>query len=188
MAGNVLHLERQRAGALGVDERRVRPHQLRDAGADGRVVVGGLDAEPPQRPVADLARRLIDRVGDQDVVARLGERQQCCRDGRGAGRRQPRARPAFQLRDGRLQRLRGGRAAPAVGVALVAPLEAVERPEEDGRAAVDGGVDKAVVGEGVSPRVHDIGRGAPGLLAVVGAGHSRLFSFWWCLSLKFDGG
>ena len=94
----------------------------------------------------------------------------------GAGRREPCARAAFEAGDGRLQRLRGRRAAPAVGVALVALLEALDRPEQHGRAAIDGRIDKAVMGERIATCMHDV-RGwatrAFGVVASIGAGHSR---------------
>ncbi len=51
---------------------------LGNALADQRIVVGRLDTEPRQHLVAKRARRLIDAIGDEDVVAGLHKRQQRC--------------------------------------------------------------------------------------------------------------
>ena len=68
---NVLHLERQRARRLGEHRARVGLEQLRDIRAEQRIVVGRLDAEALQHRVAEIARRPVDGVGDQQVIAGL---------------------------------------------------------------------------------------------------------------------
>ena len=156
MAGNVLHLERLRAGRLQEHDGRIRLHQLGDVGADQRIVERRLDAEALEDAVAHFARRLIDRVGHQDVVAGLREGQQGGGDGGGTRRRQPGACAAFQRADGLLEGIGRGRAAPAVDIALLALLERLERFEEHGRAAIDGRIDEAVVREGIAARVDDV--------------------------------
>ena len=157
---NVLHLERQRARRLGEHRARIRLEQLRDIGADQRVVVGRLDAEALQHRVAKIARRAIDRVGDQQVVARFEAGQQ-----RDRNRREPRGdqhRPGrtAQLAPGDLERLGRRRALGAVGVARLAlresPARSDKAPSNRDRSAYSR---SRAVPSGSRPAVDDLGGG-----------------------------
>ena len=81
MAGDVLHFHGLGSRAFAVDNPRIGPHQRGDAASDEGIVIGGLDAETLEQPIAEMARRLIDRVHHQEVVAGLEEGQQRRRDG-----------------------------------------------------------------------------------------------------------
>jgi hypothetical protein len=67
---HVLHLEALRPRSLQVDGLGIGADQRLDTGADQRVVIGYLDAEAAQHPVAELAGRLVGRVNHQKMVAR----------------------------------------------------------------------------------------------------------------------
>src|SRR5262245_66457090 len=54
--------------------------QRGDALADQRVVIGRGDAVAREHAVAELARRLIGAVGDQQVITRVERREQGGRD------------------------------------------------------------------------------------------------------------
>ena len=120
---NVLHFESLRAGALDHDEARVGLEVLGDARADRRIIIGRLDAEPLQHSVCERARRLIDAVDDQNVIARLGE----CENGRRyraeSGRREDRGCTAFKVHNRVFKGARRRRCAPPVGVGLLASFE-----------------------------------------------------------------
>jgi hypothetical protein len=68
---DILHLERLRARRFGKHHRGVRAHEGLDALADERIVIGRLHPEPPQHAVAEHARRPIDGIRHQEVVAGL---------------------------------------------------------------------------------------------------------------------
>ena len=169
---DVLHLEGLRAGAFGEDEARVGAHEIGDAGADQRIVVRRLDAELRQHVVAELARRLIDAIDHENMVAGLDEGEDGRADGLISRRRQRRRGAALDLGDGLLERLDGRRRGAAVGVLLVALPQLLDGRKEDGRAAVDRRIDEAVVVVRRAPRMDDFRRGsvrARWLLA--GGGH-----------------
>ena len=67
---DVLHLERQRSRRLGEHDARVRPELALDRRAQQRIVVADLDAEARQVVVAEAARRAVDGIGDEHVIAR----------------------------------------------------------------------------------------------------------------------
>jgi hypothetical protein len=77
---DVLHLEGLRTRGLGEHRRRVRPQQRLDAGAERRVVIGRRDAEGLEHAVAELARRPVDRIRYEEVVAGLEAGHQGERD------------------------------------------------------------------------------------------------------------
>src|SRR3546814_7348476 len=58
---HVLRLEGEGARRFEVDQRRILADQAGDAGADERVVEGGLHAEPLQQVVAQPAGGKVDR-------------------------------------------------------------------------------------------------------------------------------
>ncbi len=96
--GNVLHFERQRARRFGEHDRRVRPEFTLDVAAEQWIVVADVDAEAAQMVVAEAARRSVDGIGDEHMVARLRKRQQRERRRRQAGGHQQRCVAAFERR------------------------------------------------------------------------------------------
>ena len=129
---------------------------LLDAGADQRVVISGGDTEFLEQSVAEHARRPVDAVGDQDVVAAAGNRQQ-----RGRNRRQPRRHQrdagaffAFQFGDRAFQRLRRRGAAPAILIARAMRDLIFSRRIEDGRRVIDRGIDETMLALRVAARGH----------------------------------
>ena len=112
---HVLHLEGQRARRLQEEHARGRTEQLLQLVADARVVERRVDAEPRQRLPAEAARRPVDRVGDQHVVAGPYEREQRHRAGGEAGRQRPAAVAALQRVERGVERVVGRRAVDAVG-------------------------------------------------------------------------
>ena len=155
--GDVLDLEGQRSRRLGEHDRRRRAQQRGDARADERIVVGDVDAEASQVKVAETARRPVDRIDHQHVVARLGECEQRQRRRREAGRDGERRVAALQLRDRGLQVGDRRHAVQPVGRLRRLPerrgLERGHRREENRRGPVDRRVDRAEVARRVAPEV-----------------------------------
>ena len=124
-----------------------------------RIVEGGLDAEAGERAGAEVARRPVDGIGDQDMVAAA----QQCQQGRGdrglAGADHDRAVAAFELGHRLLEGGGGGRAVAAIVGALVRTgrLQGRDGGEQDRRGVVDGRVDHAVLALGVAARDRDQG-------------------------------
>ena len=83
----------------------IRLHQRGDAAADQRIEIGRGDARAVEHGVAEIARRPIDIVGDQHMVAGMQDRQQRQRDA-------PQA-PTAAARRRRIAALRSRRSAPA---------------------------------------------------------------------------
>jgi hypothetical protein len=105
-----------------------------------------LDAEAGQHAGDEMARRQIDGVGHQQVVAAAQEGQQRGRHRGHAGRRKAGEGAALGGRDRLFQGPRGRRAAPAVNILLLAAVVGFGVGEGDGRGVVDRGVDEAVLG------------------------------------------
>ena len=84
---DVLHLEGERARCFGEHSARIRLHQKGDAIAGARIVIGRRHAVARQHGVAECARRAVDAVGHQQVVAGLQHREQRDRNRREAGGR-----------------------------------------------------------------------------------------------------
>ena len=74
--GNVRRLEGLRARGFDQHGPGIRLEQFFNTGADQRIVVGGLDAKAGEQAVAEIARRTIDVVADQQVVAGFQHRKQ----------------------------------------------------------------------------------------------------------------
>src|SRR5438067_13010164 len=70
---DVLHLKRERCRRLGEYDARVGTKLAFDCSADERIVIGDFHAEPSQMVLAKASRRSIDDIGDEHVVARVGE-------------------------------------------------------------------------------------------------------------------
>ena len=140
--GNVLNLERQRAGAFAEHRLGVRLHQFRDAGADQGIVIGGLDPHALQQPVAEAARRAIAIVGHQQMIAMAAHRQDGERNRIEPGGAEHGARATFEKRECVFQTLGGWCATAAIGVTGIARFERREIRIENGRCAVDRRVDR----------------------------------------------
>lgn len=81
-----------------------------------RVVVVDLDAQALEHGVGEVARRVVDRIGDQYVVAGRQEAEQRDGDGGKSGRHCDRAGRALEFVDRMAEGVRGGRSAGAVCV------------------------------------------------------------------------
>ena len=162
---HVLDLKGVGAGALHVYDFSIGSDQLGNAGADQRIVIGGLDAEPLQLRVAERARRLIGGIGHQDMVAGRGEGKEGAGDGTEAGGDGDRPVGFLEGRDGLLQRKRRRCSIAAVinGVeaVLMTGVKIRHAVEEDGRGMVDGRIDDALMGLGVVARMGGQGAVAP---------------------------
>ena len=145
----VLDLEGERAGRFQVDEPGVGADQRRDAGADARVVVLGLDAKPAQQALAKATRWPVDGVHHQQVVARPALREHGGRNRGNSGRQGDGMIAALQLRQGFLERVRGRRSEAAVmemrrRVPLLhGLLQRRHGRKQHGRGVIDGRVDRA---------------------------------------------
>ena len=161
MARNVRHLERLRARRLDQHRAGIRLEQLVDAGADQGIEIGGLDAIARQHAVAEIARRTIGVVADQEMVAGLGDREQGGRDRSQAGRRKADAgalRP-FQRHQRILQRPRGRRAVAAILELAAMGVQIVGGRVEHGGTVDDRRIDKTLLCFGVAARRHQPGLG-----------------------------
>ena len=138
--GDVLHFHRDRAGAFGPNEMRVRADELRDAGADHGVVRFDFDVEILEQVVGDFAAVAVGAFGHEGVRAGAAVDEIDERDGRLAAGDDEGVAGLFDFGDAGGEFERGGRAVDAVGVgaagapALVGVGEGVE---DGGRGAVD---------------------------------------------------
>lgn len=145
--GNVLHLHGLGAGTLAIDDASVGADKIGDAGADQGIVIGRLDAEALEQRVAELAGRMIDAVDHQEMIARLEKGEEGRRDRRHARGTDLGVVAALEGGDRRFDSARGGCAAPAIDVGLVAVFENLRRRKQHGRGMIDGGIDEAMLGE-----------------------------------------
>ena len=156
--GHVLDLEGDRAGRLQVDQAGVRTDQLGDSRADQRVEVADFDPEAPEQLVADAARRLVDRVGDQDLVAGAQEGQQRAGDGGQPGGHGDRAVAAFELGHGAFQGEGRRHAVAAIEQGAFVEfgrsrgLELGDAVEGQGGGVVHGRIDRVVLARRVAPQ------------------------------------
>src|SRR5450631_2753267 len=65
---NVLHFKTLRAGRLGEDSARVGSHQRRDGSPEEGIVIGYFNPYSPHYQIAELPRRPVYGIGDEDVV------------------------------------------------------------------------------------------------------------------------
>ncbi len=161
---DVLHLEGVAARAFGVHDRGVRAQQRGDAGpVDQRIVETRLDAEPLQHALGEIARRAVDAVRHQQVVAGLQERQQR-RGHRGeAGADDGAARAALDLGDDVLQRPMRGTAAQPIGQHALAAHPAQPLALGDGGIQHGGAAQQRRVDEAVGRLVRPPGVRQPGV-------------------------
>lgn len=169
---NVLDLESVGSRRFGEDDPGVRLHQRRDVRAHERVVISDLDAHARKHGVGEAACRMIDRIGDQHVIAgrkegeeRQGHRGEAGRHEHGAGR-------AFQLVERRRERVRRRRALGAVDIFLAARGHGRGIGEQHGRGVDDRRLDEAeevarIVADMAQPRVN-------ALVAVLVAVHEKV--------------
>jgi hypothetical protein len=73
---NVLNFERQRAGGFGEHHLRIRPEIALDRRARERIVIADFDAEARQVMVTKPARRRVDGIRDEQVVAAREQSEQ----------------------------------------------------------------------------------------------------------------
>ena len=153
------HLEGLRAWRLDQHGPGVRLEQFLDAGADLRVEIGGLDAVARQHAIAEIARRTIDVVADQQMIARLRHRQQRGGDrGKTRGRdAHARALRALQRHHHVLQRPRGRRAVAAIGEFAAMGMQVFGGRVEHGRAVEHRRIDKSFLRLGIAPGGHQPG-------------------------------
>jgi phosphoribosyl 1,2-cyclic phosphodiesterase len=71
---HVLHLEAEGARRFQKHRTCVRLEQFLDPAAGERIVIAHLDAELLERRVAEMARRVVGAVGDQQMIARFQHR------------------------------------------------------------------------------------------------------------------
>ena len=110
----VLHLEGERARSFAKNGARVRLHQPRDACADQRIVVLDFHAVSRQLLFAKRARRRVDRIRNEQMIAGPYERAERRGDAGESRGHHRSAIAAFHLRDGFLQRERRRRAVAPV--------------------------------------------------------------------------
>ena len=147
---DVLHLEGVAAGALGIYNRGVRPHQLGDAGlVDHRIVERRLHAVALQHTVGEVARRTVHAVRHQAVIAGLEERQQRRRHRREARADDGAACAAFDLGDHVLQRPVRLRSAETIGQHAFATLRLERAPFRDRRIQHGGAAQQRRIDEAV---------------------------------------
>ena len=125
-------------------------NSARDVRAEQRVVIGRLDAEALQHRVAEIARRPIDRVRHQQMVAGLQAAHQRDRNRREPGGNQHRPGRAGEIGPGDFERIGGRRSLGAVGELGLALEEVLRVAIEHGRAAIDRRVHEAVLGERIA--------------------------------------
>ena len=81
-------LEALRTRCLEEKNARIGPDQVRDGTGLQGIVIGGLDTETLQDGVAEIPRRPVDRIRDQNMVARFNGGQKGDRDRGEPGGRQ----------------------------------------------------------------------------------------------------
>ena len=153
---HVLDLECLRTRRFEKDDAGIRPDQGGDFLAEPGIVEGRLDADPLEEPLAETARRLIDGIADEDVIARFHNSEQRERDGRKPRGREHGAGGAGDVGPCRFQRLGRRRAMRAVGIFGIAGDEIGIGAVKHGRAAIDRRIDETVLIEWVTARMHQL--------------------------------
>jgi hypothetical protein len=132
---------------------------LCDAGADQGIEITGFDAVTGEQSVAEISRRAVGVVADQQMIARL----QHCEQG-GGDRRQSRRRNsdagtlrAFERDHRLLQRLGSRRSAAAILELAAMGMQIVRGRIQHGRAVNHRGIDEALLRLGVASRRHQRG-------------------------------
>jgi hypothetical protein len=151
---NVRHLEGLRARRFDHHRRGVRFEEFGDTGTDQGIEIAGLDAIASQQAVAECARRPVDAVGHQKMVAGFEHRQQRRGDRRQARGHQGDARAVWALdcHQRLLQCL--GRRCAVTGVAELAGMGMkIRRGRIDhGGTADNWRIDEPVLHRGVAAR------------------------------------
>ena len=136
-------------------------NNLVDAGADQGIEIAGFDAVAGQHAVAEIARRAVGIVADQDMIAGLQHREQGGGDRRQARGRKPDARAlrAFERHQRLLQRLRGRGSAAAILELAAMGVQIVRRRIEHGGTVDHRRIDESFLRLGVAARRHQRGFG-----------------------------
>ena len=113
---NVLYFKGERARRFDENDLGIGSHEGANAGADQRIVIGGLNAQALERTIAKGPGWVVNRIGHQQVIARLECGQQgTCQRRQSAGREHGPVR-TFQFTQSRFQRTRRRIAMPAIGM------------------------------------------------------------------------
>ena len=111
---------------------------------------GMRHAEAAEQPANQIPRRIVSLDEAEDVVALLGEREECLRDRADARGGRQAFLPSLQLREQQLELARGGiggaRIEEAGPLTAQIPLGLLEGVEFELDALIDRGHDRAIVG------------------------------------------
>ena len=156
---DVGHFEGLRARRLDQNGAGVRLEQAGDAGADQGIEIAGLDAVAGQHAVAEIARRPVDIVADQHMIAGFQHRKQGGADRRQARGRETDARAlrAFERHQRVLQRPGGRRAVAAVLKFAAMGMQIVRGRIEHGGTVDHGRINETFLRLGVAARRHQRG-------------------------------
>src|SRR3984957_15906045 len=171
---DVLHFKRLRSRGFCENGLSVRAYERVNPGADCRVIVARLDPEAPQSLVGEGARRLVDRIRRQQMVAGAERGHQRNDDGRQSGGHEHGPRRARKVGPGGAQSLGRRRAAGAVGKSLRTVLERRDIRIEHGRATKRWHVDEALRELSVAAEIHEARAAPQGRARFIGEfGHRR---------------
>src|SRR6202011_2212031 len=130
---------------------------------DQWIVVGDVYAETRELLVAESARWTVDRVGDQNVVARSRHREQRERDCRQSRWHRERGVAAFERRHRTLQIGDGRQSVKTIAdagiLAALGRLEIGHALEKHRRGAVDRSVDRTQMLARIATKMGDLGCG-----------------------------
>ncbi len=157
--GNVGHFEGLRSRRFDHYRPGVWLEQGGDAGADEGIEIAGFDAVAGEHPIAEISRRTIGVVADEQMIARFQHREQG-----GGDRREPRGRDTdtgalrtFE-RHQRFLQCPGGRGSAAAILEFAAMgMQILRGRIEHGRAMDDRGIDEPLLRLGVATRRHQRG-------------------------------
>ncbi len=169
----VLHFESERTWAFDPDRPRPLADKVGDAGANARIVVADGHPHAGQELVAKGPPGLVDRIGDEDLVAGLDGAEHRHSDRRQPRRDQRRIEGALQFGHQRFDAGGGRIAGAAVEVRLARRVVVGERLEQHGRAAEHRRIDEAELAVGVAAAMGQQGLdGGGGRLVAVSVVHA----------------
>ena len=175
--GDVGHFEGLRSRRLDQHRFGVRLEQSGDAGADQRIEIAGFDAIAGEQAVAEISRRAVGIVADQEMVAGFQHREQ-----RRGDRRQARGRNtdagalrALKRHQRLLQCLRGRGSAAAILELAAVGVQIVRGRIKHGRAVDDRRIDESLLRLGIAPGGHQRGFRLPRLRYSIISGRFHAF-------------